>query len=56
VRGLGPRYSAAPRDQQLQFLQLQGLQRQPPLMQLQVQAFAFFSIFFSIAILLSASR
>jgi hypothetical protein len=32
----------------LQFLQVQGLQRQPPFVQLQVQAGAFDSIFFSI--------
>jgi hypothetical protein len=32
----------------LQFLQVQGLQRQPPLVQLQVQAGVFFSIVFSI--------
>ena len=34
--------------QQLQFLQVQGLQRQPPFVQLQVHAVAFVSIFFSI--------
>jgi hypothetical protein len=43
-------------DQQLQFLQLQGLQRQPPLVQLQVQAGAVFSIVFSISLLLFARR
>ena len=34
-------------DQQLQFLQVHGLQRQPPFVQLQVQAAAFFSIVLS---------
>jgi hypothetical protein len=38
--------------QQLQFLQVHGLQRQPPFVQLQVQAFAVFSIF-SMAFVLS---
>jgi hypothetical protein len=33
--------------QQLQFLQVQGLQRQPPFVQLQVQPGALVSIFFS---------
>jgi hypothetical protein len=33
-------------------LQVQGLQRQPPFVQLQVQAIAFFSVFFSTVILL----
>jgi hypothetical protein len=37
--------SASSLAQQLQFLQLHGLQRQPPLVQLQVQAEALFSIF-----------
>ena len=43
VSGGGPRY-----HQQPQFSQLQGLQRQPPIVQLQAQADAFFSIVFSI--------
>jgi hypothetical protein len=34
----------------LQFLQLQGLQRQPRFVQLQVQAAAFFSIVFSMVV------
>jgi hypothetical protein len=33
-------------------LQVQGLQRQPRFVQLQVQAGAFFSVFFSITLLL----
>jgi hypothetical protein len=41
----------------LQFLQVHGLQRQPPSAQPQVQAGAFVSIFFlSISILLFATR
>jgi hypothetical protein len=34
----------------LQFLQVHGLQRQPPLVQLQVQAAAFFSLIFSMIV------
>jgi hypothetical protein len=36
---------AARLDQQEQVLQVQGLQRQPPFVQLQVQAVGFFSVF-----------
>jgi hypothetical protein len=36
----------------LQFLQVQGLQRQPPFVLAQLQSAVFVSIFFSIAILL----
>jgi hypothetical protein len=47
---------AARRVQQLQFLQVQGAQRQPPFAQPQVQAVTAFSLVVSIVILPFARR